>query len=124
VDGGVDPAAETIAKVWTRLLRAKDLDRLVASSGLPFRAGDRVVARTREDLLVVLAEVVAEHEGVKIGEPTVHTAAELRKRLGALPAGVQEGSGRLYAIVRADGDAVVLILERAMGRWRVIGVTR
>jgi hypothetical protein len=41
-----------------------------------------------------------------------------------VPAGVEEGEGRLYTVVDIGGDSVILMLEKRFGSWRVIGVTR
>jgi pyridoxal biosynthesis lyase PdxS len=98
---------------------------MLARSGAPFFAGSREVAGSREALrpvLQALADERAPSEAVTGSK--VHTAASLRKVYGAVPAGVREGEGRLYAAARIGEGLVVLTLTAEGGRWRVTGISR
>jgi hypothetical protein len=97
----------------------------VARSSLPFLAGDNVAARTREELRELLSTMHAEAKGQ--GKPkaaNVYTAAGLRKVFGSVPAGIQEGAGRLFGLTKIGSDYVILVLEKKFGSWRVVGVSR
>ena len=55
---------------------------------------------------------------------TVETAAGLRRLLGKLPPGLDDGSGLLFALTRADGDTLILLLARPAGAWKAVGLVR
>jgi hypothetical protein len=120
-----DPAARKLANAWLHYLAEGELDELVARSGLPFYSGRTPVARTRDELRDMLRTLSEETRGV--GRPKaaiLYTAAELRKLFGSVPLGVEEGGGRVYALTKTGEDFVVLILDRSLGSWRVVGITR
>ena len=92
-------------------------------AGLPFHVRGAVASRSRaglEDLFASLAEELT--GSVKV--VAVNTAAQLRRRYGSLPAGVREGSDRLYVEFQAGSDTIFLIMGRTIGRWRVQGLAR
>ncbi|HET6585292.1 MAG TPA: hypothetical protein VFG69_17660, partial [Nannocystaceae bacterium] len=110
---------------WLHYMAAGEVERTLARSSLPFAAGDTVAARTRDELRDVLATMIEEAKAA--GRPKaakVYTAAGLRKVFGSVPAGVQEGGGKLYALTKVGSDYVILVLEKKFGTWRVVGVTR
>ncbi len=120
-----DPQAKRIANEWLHYFAAADLDRVASRSSLPFSVGETVAARTRDELRDVLATMSAEAKAA--GRPKaakMYTAAGLRKVFGSVPAGVQEGGGRNYALTKVAGEYVILVLEKKFGSWRVVGVTR
>ncbi len=119
-----DPDAKSAADGWLKVFAARDAARLAARASLPFMVGDQVVARTREELQGVLQAMLDESGGAAPGASEVFTAAGLRKRYGSVPAGVQEGLGRNYAVSKVKGEPFILILERRFGDWRVVGVAR
>ena len=66
-------------------------------------------------------------EAKEAGKPTaakVYTASGLRKVFGSVPAGVEEGGARVYALSKVGGEYLVLLLEKKFGRWRVVGIAR
>jgi len=120
-----DPKARAVANNWLSLLRKGDISRLASRSSVPFYAGDQIVARTQAELSAVLQSMSDEAKESKPPAPAkVYTAAELRKKFGSLPAGVQEGRPRNYAVTKIGGSHFILILETRFGSWRVIGVTQ
>src|SRR5690606_1260885 len=119
-----DPEASSAARAWLKLFGAGDAAKLAARARVPFVIGDQVVARTREELQGVLQGMLDESGGGAPGAAEMFTAAGLRKRFGSVPAGVQEGLGRNYAVTKIRGEQLVLILERRFGDWRVVGVAR
>lgn len=119
-----DPEAGKTADAWLKIFAARDAARLAARASLPFMVGDQVVARTRDELQAVLQAMLDEAGGGTPGASEVLTAAGLRKRFGSVPAGVQEGLGRNYALSKIKGEPFILILERRFGDWRVVGVAR
>ncbi len=118
-----DPEAKKMADAWLHYLDKGEIRRLAARSGLPFTAGGRVVARTRPELEAVLRSLIDENTQ-RPKASRVMTAAELRKELGGAPAGVQQGEPRVYAVTRIGDDTLILILEKPLAVWRVVGVTR
>ncbi|MBZ5713530.1 TonB family protein [Nannocystis pusilla] len=119
-----DPEAGHAATAWLKVFAARDAAKLAARASLPFVIGDQVVARTREELQGVLQAMLDEAGSGTPGPAEVFTAAGLRKRFGSVPAGVQEGLGRNYAVSKVRGEPFILILERRFGDWRVVGVAR
>src|SRR5690606_29586801 len=113
------------AREWMKLFSEGKIDRLTARSSLPFYSGQTIVARTRDELRGILGAMVEEAKGA--GKPTlakVYTAAGLRKVFGSVPAGVEEGSARVYGLSKLGGEYLVLLLEKKFGRFRVVGVAR
>ena len=124
-DAEAEAAAGKAANGWLYDFGANDVDKLVLRSSVPFYAGDQIVARTKEELRGVLQAMLDESKGAgKPASPRIYSAAGLRKELGNVPAGVNEGNGRLFALTRIGGDPLVLILERRFGAWRLIGIAR
>ncbi|MFZ6181902.1 TonB family protein [Nannocystis pusilla] len=123
---GDQPDAEAghAANAWLKVFAARDAAKLAARASLPFVIGDQVVARTREELQGVLQAMLDEAGSGAPGAAEVFTASGLRKRFGSVPAGVQEGLGRNYAVSKVRGEPFILILERRFGDWRVVGVAR
>lgn len=119
-----DPAAKKAADGWLAVFAARDAAKLAQRAGVPFVIGDQVVARSREELQGVLQSMLDEAGGGKPSAAEVMTASGLRKRFGSVPAGVQEGLGRNYAVAKIKGEPFILILERRFGDWRVVGVAR
>lgn len=119
-----DPAAQKHANAWLSYFHKKAVDRVVAKSSLPFKSGEQVVARTRNELQAMLSSMVEEAEGKKPKKPKLFTAAGLRKVFGSVPAGVSEGSGRVYALTKVGGDFLILVLEKKFGAYKVVGIAR
>ncbi|MBL8941658.1 MAG: TonB C-terminal domain-containing protein, partial [Myxococcales bacterium] len=120
-----DPEAKKLANEWLHYFSVGELERTIARTSLPLSAGDTVAARTQEELRDVLSTMQA--EAAAAGKPKaarVYTAAGLRKVFGSVPAGVQEGAGKLFALTKVGGEYVILMLEKKFGSWRVVGVSR
>jgi TonB family protein len=123
-DGEVDPAASAVAKNWARAFAAGEVATMVNRSSVPFHSGTKIAAKSKEDLERLLEAMAEEVAGKSASVQGTFTAAGLRKKYGSVPAGVEEGEGRLYTVVDIGGDSVILMLEKRFGSWRVIGVTR
>lgn len=123
-----DPRAQAAADAWLSDLVAGDVAKLAARSTLPFYSGSSIVARTKNERSDVLAsisdEVAASNDKPARTKAKVHTAAGLRQVFGSVPAGVQEGSGHVYALAKVRGEYLVLILHKKFGAWRIVGTTR
>lgn len=123
-DGEVDPVATAVAKNWARAFTAGEVTTMVNRSSVPFHSGTKIAAKSKEDLERLLEAMAEEVQGKSASVDGTFTAAGLRKKYGSVPAGVEEGEGRLYTVVDIGGDSVILMLEKRFGSWRVIGVTR
>lgn len=123
-DGEVDPVATAVAKNWARAFAAGEVATMVNRSSVPFHSGTKIAAKSKEDLERLLEAMADEVSGKSASVQGTFTAAGLRKKFGSVPAGVEEGEGRLYTVVDIGGDSVILMLEKRFGSWRVIGVTR
>ena len=123
-----DPRAQAAADAWLADLVAGKADRLAARSTLPFYSGSTIVARTKKERADVLesiaGEVAASNDEPARTKAKVHTAAGLRQVFGSVPAGVQEGSGHVYALAKVRGEYLILILQKKFGAWRIVGTTR
>ena len=120
-----DPDAKKLANEWLHYISAGEIERVIARSSLPFAAGETVAARTKAELRDILATMQVEAKAA--GKPKaakVYTAAGLRKVFGSVPAGIEEGAGKLFALTKVGPDYVILILEKKFGSWRVVGVSR
>ena len=118
------PAATKSADAWLKTFASGDASKLASRSSLPFYVGDRIVARTREELTGVLNAMLEEARGGTPSAATVHTAAGLRKLFGSVPSGVMEGLGRNYAVTKIGGEVFIVLLEKHFGTWKVVGVAR
>ena len=123
-DLAADPHAAKVANAWLAYFAKKKVDKVIARSSLPFHSGDAPVARTREELRDVLQSMAAELGSAKPKAVKVYTAAGLRKVFGSVPAGVQEGQARVYALTKVGSEYVILLLEKSFSSWRVVGLTR
>jgi hypothetical protein len=119
-----DPEAKKVANAGRWALKNGDVSKMVARSRVPFKARGVIAARTRDDLHAMLSNLVSEASGTKTISVEVMTAAGVRRRFGSVPAGVQEGSGRLFGVAKVGGDTFVLVLEKTFGSWRVSGISR
>ncbi len=120
----IDPAAKSAASSWVRALAKGELSKLVARSSVPFKARGTVAARTPEELEGFMASMIDDSRGLKASGVKIYTAAQLRRKFGSLPAGVEEGSGDLYATVKVGNETLTLVLRKRFGRWKVSGFTR
>ena len=126
-DQAADPNAAKAANAWLADLVRGNVTKLAARSTLPFYSGSTIVARTKEeraDILEAMSSEVKSGGKPKATKAKVYTAAGLRQVFGSVPAGVQEGSGHVYALGKVNGDYLVLILQKKFGAWRVVGTTR
>lgn len=120
----IDPKARAAADAWVLGLARDQVERMVARSSVPFSNRGEIVARSKEQLAQMFTAMADEAGAKREGPVKVYTAPGLRKRFGSVPAGVQDGEGRVFAVATVDGDTFVLVLERKFGGWRVIGMTR
>jgi TonB family protein len=121
-----DPGARKVADLWVAAYIRSDLDAMVDYSRLPFHSGEKYVAKKSTELAklyrTVLEEAPAKRGNTKI---EIFSAAGLRGKLGALPRGVDESGGYLFALARAGTDLFVLVLsQEGVGQWKVVGLAR
>jgi TonB family protein len=121
-----DPAARKVAELWLAAYVRGDLEALTQYSRLPFRSGENYVARKPSELLklyrTVLDEAPAKRKDSRL---EIFSAAGLRGKLGALPRGLDESAGYLFAVARAGNELFVLVLaQEGAGQWKVGGLAR
>jgi len=125
-----DTAAGQLAHEWFAAFARGDIHAMTSRAGFPFRSASGVAAQKAGDLARMLTALVAETPGRSVAEITVETSAGLRKRIGKLPPGLDDGSGLLFAVTRSDGDTLILVLARsgnvATGgaAWKAVGLIR
>jgi TonB family protein len=121
----LEAEARTTANTWLYHFHQGNVDKVISRSSLPFMSGSTVAARSRVELSDLIATMSAEAR--QAGKPKatkLYTAAGLRKLYGSVPAGVQEGDGRIFALTRIGSEYVILMLEKRFGTWKVVGVSR
>jgi TonB family protein len=121
---GIDPAAKETATAFLRALSSGKVPNMVTRSAVPFSTGATVAARSAEELESLLGSLAEEADGATARVEGVFSAAQLRKRFGSVPAGIEEGDGRLYALAKVGGDTIVLVLDKRFSRWKVTGIAR
>lgn len=118
----VPPLARQVAERWLSAFQKGDLGWLVGASGLPFTAGGKAVADDGPTLRAFYRELLAEGGGQSQGLQ-LYTPAQIRSRLGRLPAGADEPD-MVFAYVDLRGDDIVLLLEETERGWSVVGLNR
>ena len=120
-----DAAARDVANQWVAAYGRGDVAAMVRAAGFPFRSTAGVAAKGAGDLERMLRALIAESSRRAASIVAVETAAGLRKMVGKLPPGLDDGSGAVFAVVRADSDTLVIVLSRsAHGPWKVTGLAR
>lgn len=118
----VPPAAAEVAQKWLAAYERGDARWLAGFSAVPFTAAGKTVAEEAAELKAVYRQMLAER-GERQGTVTLYTPAQIRKRLGRVPAGGDE-DGMVFAWVKCGGDDLVLLLQQADRGWRVVGIDR
>lgn len=119
-----DPEAKKAADQWLYFFTHDRADKVVSRSSIPFYSGDRVVARTREDLKTIVSALMDEAAGKTAKAAKIYTASRLAREFGSVPAGVHAGTERIYGVSRIGSEYFILLLERRFESWRVVGFTR
>jgi TonB family protein len=123
--GAADEAAKRQATAWWTAFVHGDVGAVAARSALPFRAGETVTVKSPDELLPMLRNLLEETPSRGARGFDVLTGAGLRKIMGRLPSGFDDGSGRLFVLVRTSGDSFILRLAPVTnGDWRVDGLLR
>lgn len=118
----VPPEARRAAERWVEAFQKGDVGWLIGVSGLPFTAGGKTIADDGPTLRAFYRELLAEGAGANQGLK-LYTPAEIRGRLGRLPAGADEPD-MAFAYVDLAGDDLVLLLAPSERGWSVVGVNR
>ena len=119
-----DGAAASVAREWFAAFARGDITAMNRRARFPFRSGAGVAAKSPDELGRMLRSLVAESPRRAMGEVRVETAAGLRKMIGKLPPGLDDGSGMLYAVTEVDGDTLILPLVATPQGWKAAGLIR
>ncbi len=119
-----DTAAAELARAWFAAYVRGDVTAMTQRAAFPFRSTAGIVAKDGNGLGQMLRSLVAETPNRPTGTVTIETAAGLRKLVGKLPPGLDDGSGALFAVARTDGDTMILLLTRTNKGWKVNGLVR
>jgi hypothetical protein len=120
--GAVPDEARAVAEKWLAAYTRGDARWLAGYSALPFSAGGRTVADSGEALRAMYRQMLGER-AERGGALSFFTPAQIRKRLGKLPAGGDE-EDMMFALLKGGGDDIVLLLQPADKGWRVVGLDR
>jgi hypothetical protein len=118
----VPPAAAEVAQKWLAAYERGDARWLAGFSAVPFTAAGKTVAEEGPELKEMYRQMLAERSE-RQGTVTLYTPAQIRKRLGRVPAGGDE-DGMVFAWVKCGRDDLVLLLQQADRGWRVVGIDR
>jgi TonB family protein len=117
-----DPQAGAAAKRFLAAFSAGKTAAMAAGCGLPFSALGRKVATSRGELERMFLDLVREAGGRGTAAPRLLTPMQARAQ-GALPEGVEHGSGQLVARTSLGGAPATLVLAKdKAGRWLVVGL--
>lgn len=119
-----DAAAAGVARQWFAAFQRGDIAELTRRARYPFRSSAGVAASGPEELGQMLRSLTAESARRGLSDVKVETAAGLRKLLGKLPTGLDDGTGTLFAVSELDGDTIILLLSKTTEGWKVAGLVR
>jgi TonB C terminal len=119
-----DAAAAELARSWFAAYVAGDVPGMTLRASFPFRSIAGVAAKNREELNQMLRSLVAETPQRAVAPVAVETAAGLRRLVGKLPPGLDDGSGALFAVTHTDGDTLILLLAHDAKGWKATGLVR
>jgi TonB family protein len=118
----VPDEARQAAQKWLLAYTRGDVRWLAGYSAVPFSAGGKTVAEDGEELRTMYRQLVAEREE-RTGTLAFYTAAQIKQKIGRLPAGGDE-EDMVFAMLRSGSDDMVLLLQPADKGWRVVGIDR
>ncbi len=109
----MEPASETIAEAWLRLLKARGVDYLFANAGTDFPSIVEAIARAEQTGLPIPKAVLCGHENAAIS--MAHGHAMVSGRAQAAMVHVNVGTANaINGLINAERDYVPLLL--AAGR--------
>jgi hypothetical protein len=114
----------TVARNWFDAYVRGDVAAMTAGAVFPFRSSTGIAAKSRDELARLLESLVAETPKRTAAPVTVETGAGLRRMLGKLPPGLDDGSGLLFAVSSTDGDPLILVLTHTPSGWKATGLIR
>ncbi|MBI4508597.1 MAG: TonB family protein, partial [Deltaproteobacteria bacterium] len=105
-------------------LEKGDVPGLVALSDSPFRSGGKIVGRDPTEIHDVWRHLVEESPQRRIKDWKPLSAAGYRAAFGHLPEGAQDGTPRVYLVVRTESETYTFELEPRASGYRVTGIYR
>ena len=122
-----NPEARQLAQSWFSAFSRGDVAGMLAPAVYPFRSSSGSAAGKRSALEAMLRGLIDESgaDARTISSMQIVSPAGLRGIIGRLPAGLDDGSGGLYAVARTgSNDTLILILTRKGADWKVAGLAR
>ncbi|MBC8131769.1 MAG: TonB family protein, partial [Deltaproteobacteria bacterium] len=119
-----DEATRDVAQAWFAAYVRGDIAAMTARATFPFRSTTGIAAKGKGELAQMLTNLVAESPVRTTTAVSIETAAGLRKLLGKLPPGLDDGAGAVFAISQVDGDMMILLLARTGAGWKISGLVR
>jgi hypothetical protein len=119
-----DPAAKAVAASFFAAFARGDVSGMLAGAGYPFRSLSGVAASDRGELQGMLKGLVDESSSRSLRRLEVHTSAGIRRALGRLPPGLDDGSGLLFALAETGEATYILLISPHSGGWRATGLFR
>ena len=120
-----DPGAHAAAEQWFDAYARGDVATMIQHASFPFRSREDVAARTRDELKVLLRDLLGESAAERRPRSLeLFTAARIRTVLGSIPPGFREGTGLLFAVAKTTEATFILVLAKEAGAWRAVGLVR
>jgi TonB family protein len=120
-----DADARAAAQRWFTAFATGDVNTMTALAAYPFRAGNAVTAKSRNDLAGMLRSLIDETPSRRPLGVQILTAAGLRGAIGKLPPGLDDGSGLLFGVAAlSPGDTLIVALSHAPSGWKPVALTR
>ncbi len=119
-----DPRAQHAANLWLSAFVAGSHSKLAKVSTAPFYSAGKVVAKSSADIAALYKSVISDTSNRRIRDWKLLSAAGYRRRLGALPAGLDATGSEVFLIVKLKSELITLVLQQSSKGYRVNGLYR
>lgn len=119
-----DREAQHTGLKWTVGLTAGNMKKMLAVTGVPFRLGGSVAAKTTAEVGALYRPLINSNGG-RTPQWKLMTPSKYRKRFGNLPPGVESGKPMLLMVVKSGKQTLTLeVFRQKDGTFKVTGMHR